>query len=124
MSNPRNVGEAFRPPAGDLKVAPTSHVPFEAFYRPVSNYFVHDHKAGAWEWKATPSLQAGVENPPPVLWRLAGRLILRGVTTSDDRKKEYIEAYQAWQEQLLALHRVLLEGERIDPPRPKGLLNR
>ena len=28
---PRDVGEAFRPPAGDLKVAPTSHVPFEAF---------------------------------------------------------------------------------------------
>ena len=27
---PRDVGEAFRPPAGDLKVAPTSHVPFEA----------------------------------------------------------------------------------------------
>ena len=24
MSIPRNVGEAFRPPAGDLKVAPTS----------------------------------------------------------------------------------------------------
>src|SRR4030067_921587 len=44
MSDPRNVGEAFRPPAGDLKVAPTSHVPFEAFYRPMSNYFVHDHQ--------------------------------------------------------------------------------
>jgi hypothetical protein len=46
------------------------------------------------------------------------------VTTSEDRKREYVEAYQAWQEQLLALHRVLLEGERIDPPRLKGLLNR
>ena len=46
------------------------------------------------------------------------------MTTSDDRKKEYIEAYQAWQEQLLTLHRVLLEGQRIDPPRLKGLLNR
>ena len=31
-SNPRNVRETLRPPAGDLKVAPTSHVPFEAFY--------------------------------------------------------------------------------------------
>jgi hypothetical protein len=27
MSNRRNVGEAFRPSAGDLKVAPTSHIP-------------------------------------------------------------------------------------------------
>jgi hypothetical protein len=26
--------------------------------------------------------------------------------------------------QLEALHRVLLEGERLDPPRLKGLLNR
>ena len=41
-----NVGEAFRPPAGDLKVAPTSHVPFEAFYGTMSNYFVHDPKTG------------------------------------------------------------------------------
>jgi len=46
------------------------------------------------------------------------------VTTSDDRKKEYAEAYQAWQEQLQALHRVVLEGQRMDPPRLKGLLNR
>jgi len=46
------------------------------------------------------------------------------VTTGEDRKKEYIEAYQAWQEQLQALHRVVLEGQRIDPPRLKGLLNR
>jgi hypothetical protein len=46
------------------------------------------------------------------------------VTTSEDRKKEYVEAYRAWQEQLQALHRVMLEGEHIDPPRLKGLLNR
>jgi hypothetical protein len=46
------------------------------------------------------------------------------VTTSEDSKREYIEAYQAWQEQLQALHRVVLEGQRIDPPRLKGLLNR
>jgi len=44
MSNPRNVGEAFRPPAGDLKVAPTSFGPFEAFYRTMSNYFVRAHQ--------------------------------------------------------------------------------
>jgi len=43
---------------------------------------------------------------------------------SEDRKREYFEAYQAWQEQLQALHHVLLEGQRIDPPRLKGLLNR
>jgi hypothetical protein len=46
------------------------------------------------------------------------------VTTSEDSKREYIEAYQAWQEQLQAIHRVVLEGQRIDPPRLKGLLNR
>ena len=46
------------------------------------------------------------------------------MTTSEDRKKEYIEAYRAWQEQLQALHRVVLEGQRIEPPRLKGLLNR
>lgn len=42
----------------------------------------------------------------------------------DDVKREYLESYQAWQKQLQALHRVLLEGERMDPPRLKGLLNR
>lgn len=46
------------------------------------------------------------------------------MTTSEDSKREYIEAYQAWQEQLQALHRVVLEDQRIDPPRLKGLLNR
>jgi hypothetical protein len=46
------------------------------------------------------------------------------VTTSEDKKKAYIGAYQAWQEQLQALHRVVLEGQHIDPPRLKGLLNR
>jgi uncharacterized protein YnzC (UPF0291/DUF896 family) len=42
----------------------------------------------------------------------------------EEMRKEYIAAYRAWQEQLEALHRVLLEGERMDPPRLKGLLNR
>ena len=46
------------------------------------------------------------------------------MTTSEDSKREYIAAYQAWQEQLQALHRVVLEGQLIDPPRLKGLLNR
>jgi hypothetical protein len=38
-----------------------------------------------------------------------------------DRKREYREAYQA---QLQALHRVLLEGESLEPPKLKALLNR
>jgi len=41
-----------------------------------------------------------------------------------DVKQEYSEAYEAWQEQLRGMHRVLLEGERLPPPRVKGLLNR
>lgn len=40
-----------------------------------------------------------------------------------ERREEYLRAYQAWQEQLAALHRVFLEGEAMDPPRLKGLLN-
>ncbi|HLB28624.1 MAG TPA: hypothetical protein VJM69_00655 [Dehalococcoidia bacterium] len=39
-------------------------------------------------------------------------------------KDEYLRAYEEWQRHLLALHKVLLEGERLDPPRLKGLLNR
>ena len=35
-----------------------------------------------------------------------------------------MDAYKAWQEQLEVLHRVLLDGEPMDPPRLKGLLNR
>jgi hypothetical protein len=41
-----------------------------------------------------------------------------------DRKREYLEAHQVWQVQLQALHRVLLEGERLEPPKLKALLNR
>lgn len=40
------------------------------------------------------------------------------------RQEEYRRAYQAWQEQLGALHRVLLDGEPLDAPKLKGLLNR
>ncbi len=46
------------------------------------------------------------------------------MVASDDRKQEYREAYDDWQKQLLALHRVMLDGERLDPVRLKGLLNR
>ena len=41
-----------------------------------------------------------------------------------DRKRDYLDAYEAWQMQLQALHRVMLEGERLEPPKLKALLNR
>ena len=41
-----------------------------------------------------------------------------------DRKRDYRDAYEAWQMQLQALHRVMLEGERLEPPKLKALLNR
>ena len=42
----------------------------------------------------------------------------------DDVKRQYLESYQAWQNQLQALHRILLQGEKMEPPKLKGLLNR
>ena len=36
----------------------------------------------------------------------------------------YREAWEHWQAQLDTLHGVFLDGEPIDPPRIKGLLNR
>ena len=41
-----------------------------------------------------------------------------------DHLDEYRQAYQAWQEQLAALHNVFLDGEAMEPPKLKGLLNR
>jgi len=41
-----------------------------------------------------------------------------------DTKQEYIEAYQTWLSHLEAVHEVLLEGKRLEPPKLKGLLNR
>ena len=41
-----------------------------------------------------------------------------------DRKRDYLDAYEAWQKQLQALHRVMLEGDRLEPPKLKALLNR
>lgn len=41
-----------------------------------------------------------------------------------ERERQYREAYGAWQEHLQALHRVFLEGEALEPPKLKGLLNR
>lgn len=41
-----------------------------------------------------------------------------------ERQQAYREAHQAWQEQFQALHRVGLDGEALEPPKLKGLLNR
>ena len=41
-----------------------------------------------------------------------------------DRKRDYLDAYEAWQTQLQALHRVMLKGERLEPPKLKALLTR
>jgi hypothetical protein len=41
-----------------------------------------------------------------------------------DVKEEYRDAYDAWQKHLAGLHGVFLEGNRLDPVRLKGLLNR
>jgi hypothetical protein len=41
-----------------------------------------------------------------------------------DLKQEYREAYENWQTQVQMMHRALLDGERPDPPKLKGLLNR
>jgi uncharacterized protein YnzC (UPF0291/DUF896 family) len=41
-----------------------------------------------------------------------------------DGRQEYLDAFRAWQDQLQSLHRVLLEGQRLDPPKLKALLNR
>jgi hypothetical protein len=43
---------------------------------------------------------------------------------SEDVKEEYRKAYESWLEQIQGVHRVLLEGERMAPPKLKGLLNR
>ena len=42
----------------------------------------------------------------------------------EDSKQEYRDAYAEWKEQLEGVHRVLLEGNRLEPPKLKGLLNR
>jgi hypothetical protein len=42
----------------------------------------------------------------------------------DEARAAYREAWEAWQQQLERLHAFFLDGERIDPPALKGLLNR
>lgn len=46
------------------------------------------------------------------------------MVSDPERAQQYREAYDAWQGQLQALHRVFLEGEKLAPPQLKGLLNR
>ncbi len=38
--------------------------------------------------------------------------------------QSYGDFYSAWQTQLQSLHRVLLDGERLEPPKLKALLYR
>ena len=40
----------------------------------------------------------------------------------DKRKQDYLEAYDRWQRDLLQLHRVILEGEPMDPMHRVALL--
>ena len=46
------------------------------------------------------------------------------VRVDPERQREYREAWAAWQRQLERLHDVFLEGEALEPPKLKGLLNR
>lgn len=42
----------------------------------------------------------------------------------DEARDAYRDAWDAWQQQLTRLHAFFLDGERIEPPALKGLLNR
>ena len=42
----------------------------------------------------------------------------------EDINEEYRQAYEAWTKQVQELHNVLLDGQRLEPPKLKGLLNR
>ncbi|HJM88081.1 MAG TPA: hypothetical protein QF624_00445 [Dehalococcoidia bacterium] len=46
------------------------------------------------------------------------------MVSDSDARKAYSEAWKAWQTQLDRLHAFFLDGERIEPPVLKGLLNR
>ena len=46
------------------------------------------------------------------------------VRVDPQRQAEYREAWEAWQRQLTRMHEVFLEGEPLEPPKLKGLLNR
>jgi hypothetical protein len=42
----------------------------------------------------------------------------------EETKQAYRDAWETWQRHLAGLHDVFLEGQRLDPVRLKGLLNR
>lgn len=46
------------------------------------------------------------------------------VRVDPERQTEYREAYDAWQKQLSRLHDIFLDGQPLEPPKLKGLLNR
>ncbi len=43
---------------------------------------------------------------------------------SEEGRANYRQAYADWQQQLAAMHDVLLDGSRVDPVKLKALLNR
>jgi hypothetical protein len=43
---------------------------------------------------------------------------------SDEAKRQYRDAWEAWLKQVEGVHAFLLEGEHLPPERVKGLLNR
>ena len=46
------------------------------------------------------------------------------VRVDPQRQTEYREAWDAWQKQLNRLHDIFLDGQPLEPPKLKGLLNR
>ena len=46
------------------------------------------------------------------------------VRVDPERQAEYRDAWEAWQKQLTRMHEVFLDGEPLEPPKLKGLLNR
>ena len=51
-------------------------------------------------------------------------LAVRLAMPDEQTKQAYREAYDTWQRHLADVHLMLLEGQHVDPPRLKGLLNR
>jgi hypothetical protein len=47
-----------------------------------------------------------------------------GVRLDDEKRTVYVEAYDRWKRDLDALHRVLLDGDPLDPPHFVALLRR
>lgn len=49
---------------------------------------------------------------------------LHGEASSNAPPDEYREAWDDWNAQLTLLHAVFLDGQPLEPPKMKGLLNR